>query len=331
MHIGIDIGYSSVKLIHGTESDPAAAIMPIGAAPRAQMKRGSDYGLDESAGQIVTIDGEEWVAGVETSLIQGFTPWMDSNYPRSAEYLALFRSALRRAGVREVQSLVIGLPVSQWKQEAERKALKGRLEGTHHIHDDLSVDVKKVEVLAAPAGALVHHLCVQRALPQDQRIEKDETVLIMDPGHFSMGWTIFKRGFDTASAGSTSNAGESIIRSTAQALSDQTGLNIRASRLEQAIALGQETVTAGLQEICFHDALEAQVQRTASANIRVISARVRHVEAERRIDVILVTGGWANLFAPTLASSFPQARIIITPDHLLANARGYHRAASRHG
>lgn len=328
MLIGIDIGYSSVKLAFGTEKHPVVQTLPVGAARRTQMLKGDDNQFQIGSGFLVMVNDEEWVAGISPADIPGFTRTMDNDYPRSPEYLALFRAALSRVGVSVVDQVVIGLPVFQFKDDSQRLELQERLEGRHYIRPDFVVDVKSVKVIAQPAGAIGHHLNVQSELPESEQIGPDDIVLIVDPGHFSIDWVVFRRGFDTNAAGSTSTAGESIVQAAATALSKQHNTEVKVPRLERAILGGRSTVSAGKVDIPFAKALEEQASQIVEANLKVIRGSVRRVSESEGVDVILLTGGSARLFAPALEAKFPESRVIVTPDNVMANARGFFRAAA---
>jgi len=328
MYIGIDIGYSSVKLAFGTEQHPVVQTLPVGAARRNQMATGEDDTHQIGSGFLVMVNDEEWVAGVSPGDIPGFTRIMDNDYPKSAEYLALFRAALSRVGAAIVDQVVIGLPVFQFKDEGQRAELKRRLEGRHYIRPDFVVDVRSVKVIAQPAGTLGHHLNIQASLPASERIKSDDIVLIVDPGHFSIDWVVYRRGFDTNAAGSTSTAGESIVQAAAAALSKEYGVSVRVPRLERAILAGMSVVSAGKTEIPFQKALEEQAAKIVDANLKVIRGSVRRVAESEGVDVILMTGGSAGLFAPALAEKFPESRVVVTPDNVMANARGFFKLAS---
>lgn len=328
MHIGIDIGYSSVKLAFGSEQHPVVQTLPVGAARRTQMLKSDDNTYQVGSGFLVMVNDEEWVAGVSPGDIPGFTRTMDKDYPKSPEYLALFRAALSRVGAPVVDQLVIGLPVFQFKDDSQRLDLQKRLEGRHYIRPDLVVDVRSVRVIAQPAGAIGHHMSVQPALPPEERIGPDDVVLIVDPGHFSIDWVVFRRGFDTNAAGSTSTAGESIVQAAAAALSQEYGVEVKVPRLERAILSGQSVVSASKVEIPFGKALEEQASQIVEANLKVIRGSVRRVSESEGVDVVLLTGGSAKLFAPALAAKFPESRVIVTPDNVMANARGFFRAAA---
>jgi len=71
--LGLDIGYSNLKLAHGTAGTaPRTAVLPAGAGPRDRfnvrlnipcMDSIADTGSD---GVPVQINGEEWIAGVHS-------------------------------------------------------------------------------------------------------------------------------------------------------------------------------------------------------------------------------------------------------------------------
>lgn len=97
---GLDIGYGNVKGVGGNfdGSDVCEFILPSGAAPISSMpKRGLDPDL--KGGEVVNIDGVEWVAGVDQHHIQGGVKQTHSSYVETCEYKALYLAALYRFGL----------------------------------------------------------------------------------------------------------------------------------------------------------------------------------------------------------------------------------------
>lgn len=143
MHVlGLDIGYSNVKIVFGSpDKDPSSIVFPAGAGlvenyPRQIGKK--------SAVTTVTLDGEQWITGVNPARFEMASRVLHTNYPSTREYKALFYSALARAGLAEIDVLVTGLPVDQYLDDAEKKSLERMLVGEHQIAPKRNVMVKKI-------------------------------------------------------------------------------------------------------------------------------------------------------------------------------------------
>ncbi|MBT9136444.1 MAG: hypothetical protein DDT34_01525 [Firmicutes bacterium] len=182
-------------------------------------------------------------------------------------------------------------------------------------------------VIPQPAGALAAHMVAQGKLDRSEQIRPNELALVVDPGHFSIDWVAYRRGFKTDAAGSTQTAGEVIVQAAARELSTEHGAKVYAEDLERAILDGATTVAAGKKDVSYQAALEYQAERIIDANLRVIRASVRQLDDGQGLKVILITGGSAKLFEVPLTKAFPQSRIVVVKDSVMANARGFYQTA----
>ena len=101
--VGLDIGYSNLKLAWGQRGEvPRLRVLPAMAAPRAQVAEalgiagpdspsgtGSVAGSDAAQGIEVTLDGESWIAGVRPTRVCGWQRALHADYPASQSYQAL--------------------------------------------------------------------------------------------------------------------------------------------------------------------------------------------------------------------------------------------------
>jgi len=106
MKVGLDIGYSAVKLCYGSGKHPAQLTLPVGTALLSNMATGLT-GKAVSSGYEVMLQDERWVAGVRLDEIPDYERIMDSTYPRTPEYLALARAAFSAVGCTTIDSLVV--------------------------------------------------------------------------------------------------------------------------------------------------------------------------------------------------------------------------------
>ena len=336
MYIGLDIGYSAVKLAYGRDKLPETTTLPVGAAPIADVRGGIDGQMNLGSGQLVMVNEVEWAAGLKPSEIRHYTRVMDENYPKEPRYLALARAALATCKSKTVDCLVTGLPVAQWNKAEERAALTSLLEGRHYIRHDLVVDVKNVRVIPQPSGALTSHMMTQAGLAPANQIGKEESVLIVDPGHYSMDWVVVHEGsLNTDAAGSTFAAGDEIVSACTAALQSKHGNKVNAQKIERALLAGSTSLTFGVDSanaLDFRAELEAEADKIVSRNLMPIKASIRSVMKNSGVDVVLVTGGCADLFAPALRRVFPDSRVVIAQAGVMANAKGFYlmaRYASR--
>src|SRR5690606_38332643 len=128
-------------------------------------------------------------------------------YSSSDEYMALYLAALSAVGAGTVEMVTTGLPVRHWADKKRRDALAKSLTGRHYIRADLTVDVHAVQVLPQPAGTYAT-VAVEGSPPaaageKRQGIRRDNTVLVVDPGHFSFDWVLLRSGIQERSSGNS--------------------------------------------------------------------------------------------------------------------------------
>src|SRR5690606_30117466 len=72
MKLGLDVGYSGVKLCYGTGSAPAVQRLPVGAGPARTCVVDLTGENWPGSGQSVLVRGEPWVAGVDPVHLSDF-------------------------------------------------------------------------------------------------------------------------------------------------------------------------------------------------------------------------------------------------------------------
>lgn len=324
--VGLDIGYSSVKIAHGTGRSASAELLqlPVGAAPVSRCGVTADGKLAVTGGQRVTINGEDWVAGIDPSQLSDFVQSMDEGYVATDEYRALFYAALSAIGQPSIDMLVTGLPVSHFHDEALRKGLEARMTGRHYIRDGVVVEVAKVLVAPQPAGAFSAHVIDSIHGPARQKISKGRSVLVVDPGHYSLDWVIFQDSFRMDSSGSRARAGEAVVVEAAKHLSERHGIRVRPARLQEAVLEGSPALEIGSRTIDFWPALKTAAADIVDNSLREIRGSIRTVMDQRGVDLVLVAGGGAGLFAEPLERAFPESVVVRVGNSIMANARGFY-------
>ena len=111
--VGLDIGYSNLKLAYGnSENGMQTAIRPAGAAPADRFGSRID-GKEQDDFLHVLVGDEPFIAGVSSDRAEMWERSLHSEYARTPSYTALFHAGLLLSGMTEVDVLVTGLPV-QW-------------------------------------------------------------------------------------------------------------------------------------------------------------------------------------------------------------------------
>jgi plasmid segregation protein ParM len=320
MHVlGLDIGYSNVKMVFGEPSKPTSSmIYPAGAGraenfPREMVKK--------SSVSTVTVDGELWVCGVNPSRFEMVSRVLHEDYPATKEYKALFYSALARTGYGEIDVLVTGLPVDQYLDDTRKKTLESMLVGEHQVGPKRKVVVQKAIVIPQPIGA---YLDMFASIEDDKEAEKVERsrVLTIDPGFFSLDWVMVRNHAFQKNTSSTSKLASSIVlEEVATMIKLDFGCLLQKEDIEDALQQGLSTVLVGAYEIDYSDYLKR-------ASAQVAEDAMKHLLQSLRteisgVNIVLLSGGGANFYRETVEKYFPKSKVMLSADPVLANANGF--------
>jgi plasmid segregation protein ParM len=319
--VGLDIGYSNLCVVHGSEGKPATKILPAGAGPVTMLPENIGGGRIDS-GVLITVDGEEWAGGVEPDSLQGWSRELHEDYPSTRTYRALFLAALSVCGLSRVSHLVTGLPTSHYLDEKRRKALTDRLTGAHEIAPGKRVTVDKVTVIAQPAGAYMDFV----SQTKDLDIIQEGRVLIIDPGFYSVDWVTVDQGkLRPGSSGSSFSAMSVLLEEVSRLIKDDKGANIEPDRIELALRNGRQTMYVSSERTDLTPYIR-QAQETVTRHVMTDLKRSSRL-ATNAVDLILMAGGGASIYAPAAKEAFPNAQLVELKDPVMANARGFWQIA----
>jgi plasmid segregation protein ParM len=327
--VGLDVGYGNVKLSAGHIGEPAwDQVMPAGAAPVDLMPKKIDRSPDLKGGELVylTAGGEEvekWVGGVDQMHVQNSTRQTHERYTSTREYQALFLSALAKLGRERVSLLVTGLPVAQYygeRGEELRKGLAALMKGRHIINSTSTVEVDKVVVMPQAVGSFF----AVASQPEHKMLTADETMstLIVDVGFYSADWAVMSgKSVREKSSGSSQFAMSHVMDEAAKVLGERLGRPVDRDKIELAWRRGQPSMVIGGEEVAYR---EVMAEVGAEISSRVAGQILTSTRNERSgIDVVVATGGGAELFLPAIKNAFPKSKVLQQAEPLMGNARGY--------
>lgn len=136
--IGLDIGYSNLKLAFGKVSDNGLAkpavtrVLPTGAGRLSDLPLRMGKADGDTDALVVNVNGEKWAAGVDQARLETSVRELHADYPASDAYRALFHAALLMGEHDSVDQLITGLPVSSTTTSHAWAAASG-LERTKRI------------------------------------------------------------------------------------------------------------------------------------------------------------------------------------------------------
>jgi plasmid segregation protein ParM len=187
--LGIDIGYGHTKWVSMNDEGETKRGSFMSVAPLTTRERNADVtGMSSLKTVTVAVDGNNYVVGKDAHLEA------DSNYSRSRlanfsqtpGYHALMLGAISISGLRQIDQLVIGLPLST--AGTYRAALNQKYRGEHLIGSTnatrkIEVNIKNVNVNSQPAGAMVYAVSLNPDL-------RKSTNLVIDIGYFTMDFLV---------------------------------------------------------------------------------------------------------------------------------------------
>ena len=323
MHLGLDIGYSSLKLSFAAPGcAPRNLVLPVGVT-RAE-HAGSNYFGTGTDGIPVVVDGERYVAGIQPHMAPDSPRSLDRSYTSSGQYRALYYAALASTGQRHIGCVGTGLPVSLYFNKALREDLARQLRGRHEIGDGQVVDVANAKIYPQPAGTYIAYLSGAQGREESMR---SSNALVIDPGFFSVDSVVIRhnRPYPDASVTSTEAMSRVLERADAEITrryAEPTATpGLHKATLEERLREGRTDITFGPNKIDARPYIERAANATCERALNKITSSLRGLEFN--IDVVLVTGGGAWAYAPIIRETFKLQRVIVMDNAPLANAIGF--------
>lgn len=328
--VGLDIGYSNVKMVFEVEGVKTTVVMPAGAAPSIQFTNNPGGRMAQgAAGAVkpiqVVVEGEEYFAGVEPGSLESWERNLGDDYIDSLPYRALFYAALARTGKKEIDHLVTGLPVNHFMDEKYRDRLAKVMTGEHQIAPKKTVSVKKVTVLPQPGGAYYHAISNIDDMEIMERIEYARCIVI-DPGFYSVDFVTFEEGaIRYNSAGTSLEAMSKILQRVADYIHRDYSTPPSIATLEKAVRLNREFIFHLSEKIELIPYLMRAGMEAGSAAVQKVKNSLR--QDSGNADVVIIAGGGAEFYREAVVKAFPKARLYVPQNSVIAVADGYFIAA----
>lgn len=325
--VGLDIGYGNVKMSYGyagKNSQELSKKLTTKVFPATFQKFSateSPFYQVKGKEKFVSFNGNNYlVFASDSAKLPTFANdrCLDNFYPKTDQYMVLFLGSLLEIGKKEIDLLVIGLPVNQANNPEKVEYVKERLTGTFKLNQKgTSVTVKRVEVIRQPIGAFFNSMANGLG-------KMDQSTLFCDIGFYSTDWVLMlSRSIQTQASGSTANAVSNIIEDVAFKVGMTYGNTISSTRFEDAIREGKHKIESAKHgEIDFEETFKSSTEQVVSTVLRQIKGRVRSFM--ENIDNIIVVGGGAAYFEDAIKEYFPEQRVICVNDSVTANASGFY-------
>ena len=333
-NVGLDIGYSNVKLVYSSgDNAPVENVFPVGVSPLDQFNRqvrGITGGNIDTT--VVLVDGVEYAAGIEPGKIIGSSRDISESYTQTQQYKALFYAALLYADDTKIDRLVTGLPVSHWQNEELKERIKTMMQGEHQVARKRVVDVKEVEVIPQPGGAFLDAISFAENAGDDDTLSAltEGSVIIIDPGFYSTDFVVFEEGeLNAELSGTTLQATSRIIDRVSELVSADYGAapgkTLKPSKIEQAIRTKSHMVRYAGQKVDLTPYVQQGAREISESAMSEIAGSMRSAV----LDTVVIAGGGGAFFEPRAREVFSHCQIIQAADPVLSIARGYHRWSDR--
>lgn len=318
--VGLDIGYSNVKIACGDANslEPSVTVIPAYATSEPE----TDLALAKKSEHETKVypNGNEW--RVFTNRV-GHRELHDK-YHNTEMYMALFYAAIIKATEgreKVIDILVTGLPVRIANSQSERDQLAKVLTGNHEVAPGVIITVKEVVVLSQGVG-IMNDVLNRDGMISDEDVEFSN-ILVIDPGFYSMDYVMFSRGDRKREfSGSSLNATSVIIDEMVRLLESQhpeEGTQ-EAERIETALRRGEKTFNNGFRNVEIQQLVDNVTPRVVGSVVAELLNRTRSVGP---IHIIISAGGASGFYDAPIKDAFRQARVIQSPYPVASNSIGY--------
>lgn len=318
--LGIDIGYSNLKLAYGQKgSEPKVLLRPAGAAPADRLGEKVASNTDEDFLRVM-VNGTSFVAGLSPDRAELWSRELHEDYPSTESYRALFHAGLLLSELDQIDLLVTGLPVNQYLNEELRGRLQKQMQGEHQVTPRRRISVGQVKVVPQPVGGFVDHVW---NLKDSSEIEGCR-MLVVDPGFFSVDWVLISNGeLRRQSCGTSLEASSVILDEAVKLIAEDFGGNVGRERLENSVRSNQSQVRL------FGERIEVApyLKKAADKVGPIVTTRLRESlrKENASADKVLLIGGGAGFFESSVKDAFPQLKVSTPDTPVFANARGFWR------
>jgi plasmid segregation protein ParM len=324
----IDVGYGNTKVLVSRDliNNSMGTILFPSLSPRCintSDDSAADGFLKKRNTFRVNVNGFQYEVGPDSQKAQFGNEsgrMLKEDYCLSDNYKALVYGSLLQINEPHLDVLVLGLPMSTWKQYKDR--LSQLMTGHHQITDSFSVEIGKVIVAPQPLGGFYDH-----GLGIGQfRAMKEQMNLIVDPGFYTLDWLLADGVVPIdARSNAVNNGGMAeIIREVSELVAKDFDTTIAqvgsADRIDKALRQNSPIRLFGQDSSRKTDEyLEMAKKRALDPLLKL----VQNVGAPGSIDNIILVGGGSHIFHDLLQKEFPRHKIQIAFDPVFSNVRGF--------
>lgn len=316
----LDIGYSNMTAMHGQADGRISEFTVPATAIRKEPEQYSEIlsSMGKKKNTEVVVNGEPWVVGVEPFRVGKGKRELNSGFTKTDAFKAMYFGCLTETKADVIDLLVTGLPVEQALDKTACNQLVKSLTGRHKINRKRSVQVNKVVVLPQPVGGFIDYL---NNFNDDNIYIQSGTILIIDPGFYSVDHIMIQRGrFLPECSGTSLYAVSALLEETSRLIKEAHG-KIDKELIEDAIQNGNRKVLVKGKVIELDDYLKTASLKVCDNAITSIKENLRQQES---IDMTILVGGGAEFYEESAKRLLDYCGIFKkAEDSHKAIARGY--------
>lgn len=323
----IDVGYGHVKWSEGRDDQgeiiadtfPSQALLATEGEFQSEIMLRRDTVLVPVSGRIYEVGRHVRNAVPKNAELEQ----LDENFSLSDGYSArlygAFNYMLPTLPEKKIDYLMLGLPLTTLNQNS--KALMKRFLGEHTVNQKgETITVENCAVYPQPLGGYAAYLQRPHALHS-----KPPMALIIDVGYNTVDWLTCEGMVANPAQSSAVERGMSgFLREVAKSVIKTTGFPASESGVVRMLDLA--LISGDKFQIAGND-INLEPHMKAGAHILEEAAQAvrNHVGFGQEIQLVIISGGGAALYAPWIQKKFPAHKVVTLPDSALANVRGFHQ------
>ncbi|MDG1580940.1 ParM/StbA family protein [Pseudomonas sp. GOM6] len=319
--VGLDIGYSNVKIAFGypSQGEPKTLVRPAHAAPISAVNGEHTAGPGEF---FVTVKDERWLSLISPARAD-IKRELHANYPSTDLYYALFLGALVAAtedGQSVIDNLITGLPTSQSRDPALIEALTKRLKGKHQVAPSVVVEVKEVLVVPQPAGILNDIYSSY----SDPELLDESHILVVDPGFYSVDWVNYNKGHVVKDASGTAlEAMSAMIGEINRQIGLEHAVSPGVEKIEMSLQAGRDNVVVRGARVPLAPYVERAQEIIANEALKDTLQSMRFQHESQPLDFIFLGGGGSEYYKAAVMRHYPDAQVLTSANPVVSNAVGF--------
>lgn len=314
---GVDIGYGHTKGALRTGSDISTVSFPSLAplVPDLELPRTRERVADGLNVVLIEVQGSQYAVGPEVeslSACSGLTRTLFDSFCLTPMFTALLGGALYRAGVTDIECMVLGLPYHFTAEYFRylRDAFTGALDfGQGPVHVS---SVKVVPPLLGSLGTFSNS--------GDGRFDPEHGHLFIDVGYSETSWLLYcDHMIIDQCSGHVRGGAWQVYRTIGSLIANQERCPVdNMERIGRCLSDKRPLLHYG-KGIDLAPLVESS-RAVVNAALKIIRDRT---PSPSRLRSIVLTGGGAGLYETAVRAAFPRVRIDVLDAPSYANAKGF--------